>query len=184
MQEAPKTAPPKLPHDAEWLLTDGAGGFACGAVDGLSRRRYHAAWIAWPTGSERRHNVVAAFDERLPSTQPPAHLLAAHWRGQAQPSPGAGRVAFTARPLPTWTFTVGAAVLERTLALRPVAVGAPCLLVRYRNLGSAALRLEVRPLLGWCDADHLIAADERFDATVHARGASWGVRPDDRLPRK
>jgi predicted glycogen debranching enzyme len=40
----------------------------------------------------------------------------------------------------------------------------------------------IRPLLGWCDADHLPAAEPAFDGTIHARGASWGVQPNGLLP--
>lgn len=177
-----------LPGTAEWLSTDGAGGYACGAVDDLARRRYHGCWVVRPAGTARRRMVVAGFDERLLDgvllERGPVTLLShAHWRELPSPTPPQAEVTFVARPLPTWTFVAGERQLERTLALRRAGPGQPpCLLMRWRNPGAVAVRAVVRPLLGWCDADHLPAADERFDGTVQARGASWGVRPNELLP--
>ncbi|MCK5941795.1 MAG: glycogen debranching enzyme N-terminal domain-containing protein, partial [Planctomycetes bacterium] len=112
-----------------------------------------------------------------------AHLLHAHWRDQPLPSPAEAVVAFARWPLPTWTFETVHGSIERTVALRAEDGEQPAaLLVRWRNRSERPLRLEVRPLLGWCDADHLPPATESFDATVHARGASWGFRPTDELP--
>ncbi|MBZ0151703.1 MAG: glycogen debranching enzyme N-terminal domain-containing protein, partial [Planctomycetes bacterium] len=42
------------PPDAEWLLVDGQGGYACGSVDDLARRRYHGWWNVRRPGSARR----------------------------------------------------------------------------------------------------------------------------------
>src|SRR5690606_31889634 len=131
-------------------------------------------------------------------------ILVAVWRDLPQPAPGDGEASFVRRPVPTWTYATEFGVVERTIAMRrqaaPIgsdefgseesvgsagsAAGAtkPSLLIRYRNRSEHAIRLEVRPLLGWCHVDHLPPANEGFDHTVHARGASWGFRPTDELP--
>ncbi len=172
-----------LPGDAEWLLTDGAGGYACGSADDLPRRRYHGLWIVRPAGQPRRFLAVAGFDERIAIGGGVVHLTHAHWQDLAAPSAPQVTPAFAPRPLPAWTFRGADFAVERTVALRR-ANGArrPLCLVRWRHRGGAPLRLVVRPLLGWCDADHLPPAREQFDATVHAHGASWGVRPTTLLP--
>lgn len=166
----------------EWLLTDGAGGYACGTAADLPTRRYHGLWIARGAGA-RRHLIVAGLDERLVGPAGETFLMHAHWRSLPAPSAAEAQVSFVHRPLPRWTFQTADAVLERTVALQKTAGGVPpLLLVRWRCLGSRPQRLCVRPLLGWCDADKLPAVDPRFHGTVHARGASWGFRPDDSLP--
>ncbi len=172
-----------VPPDAEWLLTDGAGGYACGTADDLARRRYHGLWTVRPAGSARRRLVVAGLDERVQEGDRSIHLMHAHWRDLQAPSPPQARVGFVHRPLPRWSFTAGDVRLERTVALRRASAKEPALaLVRWHNRGPRPLRLVVRPLLGWCDADHLVHAHDGFDGTLHARGASWGVRPDGSLP--
>lgn len=179
------TVPPPLapPADAEWLLADGAGGYACGAVDGVPRRRYHGLWVARPAGSARRFAVVSGLDERIVVGDRHAAIWRAHWADQAEPMRPDADVAFAPGPLPAWTVDGDGFAVTRTVALQRAGNGHPPLcLVRWRNRGTASVRLLVRPLLGWCDADHLPPADDRFDGAVQAQGASWGVRPDARLP--
>lgn len=172
-----------LPADAEWLVTDGAGGYACGTVADLPKRRYHGLWVARPPASARRWMVVAGVDERLVEGGTETSLLHAHWAALPHAVPPEAAVTFVPRPHPRWTFRTGGHVVERSVVLQKVAADVePMLLVQWRNLGARALRLVVRPLLGWCDVDHLPPADERFDGTVHARGASWGFRPTPALP--
>ena len=132
---------------------------------------------------------MADLDERVGSQlsgeSPPrvASLMHAHWRGDPRASAPEADVTFARSPLPSWTFRTELGELERTVALqREDGAASPQLLVRWRNLSDHPVRLEVRPLLGWCDADHLPEASGSFDETVHARGDSWGVRPTDDLP--
>lgn len=180
-------------REREWLLTDGASGYGCGTAADLVTRRYHGLWVARADGSARRQMVVAGLDERVlpprrlggsePAAREVVHLMHAHWAGQPTPSRPQAEVAFARRPLPTWTFETALGTVERTVALQRLhGEQRPALLVRWRNRSTQKLRLVVRPLLGWCDADHLPPVDKGFDATVHARGASWGVRPNDALP--
>ena len=179
-----------LPVDSEWLLNDGRGGYACGTVGDLVMRRYHGLWIARLPATAKRSMVVAGLDERvqLPDADAdadaPASLMHAHWRSLPEPSPPAARVRFAHRPLPQWVFATEVGELERTVALRRAGDGdsPPVLLVRWRNRSANPMRLAVRPLLGCCDVDHLPPADDSFDGTVHARGASWGFRPRSDFP--
>ncbi len=175
----------------EWLLTDGRGGYGCGTAAGLPTRRYHGLWVARPEGIAERRMIVSGLDERIGPARtigesgdwPSANVMPAHWHDVAEPTPGAGMTSFARRPLPAWTFATEFGTVERSVALQPQAPGQePTLLVRWCNRSQHAVRLCVRPLLGWCNVDHLLQANESFDGTVHARGASWGFRPTDELP--
>lgn len=172
------------PATAEWLATDGAGGYGCGTVADLATRRYHGLWIAREAAGQRRHMVVAGLDERVAtaSNVAPVSLLHAHWADLPEAVPPQALVDFAPHPHPSWTFRGADFVLRRCVVLRRVDAGAPCLAVRWQNLGRAPLRLTVRPLLGCDDVDHLPPADEAIDRTVEARGASWGCRPNPRMP--
>ena len=181
-----------LPAAAEWLLTDGRGGYALGCVDGLPRRRYHGLWVARLPDAARRTMVVADLHEVVaePSgaIEGGVSLLRAHWA--TLPGPSSPRAEFTLldhRP-PTLSvrgvLATGAPFeLERGVVLQRADEGRPpALLVRWSNRGGAAVRLFVRPLLGLNDADHLPPARDDMDAAVLARGASWGFRPVAGLP--
>jgi predicted glycogen debranching enzyme len=177
-------APAGLPADAEWLQVDGRGGYACGTVADLATRRYHGLWIARPEDSARRCLAVAGLDERVGVGDQAVSLLHAHWATQPAPFAPQAETSFALRPCPTWTFRTARHTVERAVLLAAAAgpAGAPVLFVCWRNRGAEPLRLLVRPLLGFCDADHLPAAADGFDATVQARGASWGFRPSAVLP--
>jgi predicted glycogen debranching enzyme len=180
---ATRHAPHEPVGHAEWLLVDGAGGYASGCVDGLPRRRYHALWIVRRAGGARRFLCVAGLDERIVRGADVTFLMRAHWRSEAVPNTVAAPTTFARWPVPTWTFAAAGGQLERSVALRAHGPEVPAaLLVRYRNRTATAMRLDVRPLLGWHDADHLPPADDAYDATVQAQGASWGVRPNPTLP--
>ena len=47
---------------AEWLETDGLGGFASGTVSGIRTRRYHALLLAATTPPTGRMVLVNGFD--------------------------------------------------------------------------------------------------------------------------
>ena len=57
---------PQRPVDAsstaEWLETDGLGGFASGVVNGVRSRRYHALLLAATTPPTGRYVLVNGFD--------------------------------------------------------------------------------------------------------------------------
>lgn len=181
-------APPRdpfgvLPPLAEWLTTDGAGGYGCGTVADLPLRRYHGLWIARAADGARRHMVVAGLDERVTAPgRPPRSLLHAHWADLPEPVPPDAQVDFQPHPQPSWTFRGDGFALRRSVVLRRVDAGAPCLAVCWQNLGDRSLRLTVRPLLGTGDVDHLPPADDGIDREVLARGASWGFRANRNLP--
>ncbi len=188
---ATSKAAPAAPAATEWLLTDGRGGYACGTTADLATRRYHGLWVARLPDSARRQMIVAGLHERLGTGDSAVSLLHAHWATMAQPMAPQAVVTFEHRPWPCWTFRGvtpdgHSFAIERSVQLLRSEGGEgaaePCLCVRWRNLGSALVRLSVRPLLGLCDADHLPPANESWDATVHVRGASWGFQPEPALP--
>jgi glycogen debranching enzyme len=182
---------PAQPKATEWLLTDGRGGYACGTVADLATRRYHGLWVARLPDSARRQMIVSGLHERIGTGDSTVSLLHAHWMTMPQPMAPQAVVTFEHRPWPCWTFRGvtpegHSFAIERSVQLQRTDGGEgaaePCLCVRWRNLGSALVRLSVRPLLGLCDADHLPPANDTFDGTVHVRGASWGFRPAPLLP--
>ncbi|NLT70702.1 MAG: hypothetical protein GXX91_08400 [Verrucomicrobiaceae bacterium] len=58
----PATLPPA---DAEWLETDGLGGFASGTVSGIRTRRYHALLLTATAPPSGRMVLVNGFDASL-----------------------------------------------------------------------------------------------------------------------
>ncbi|MEY2982133.1 MAG: amylo-alpha-1,6-glucosidase [Planctomycetota bacterium] len=156
--------------EAEWLETDGRGGFASGTVRGVRTRRYHGLLIAWPAGLTRRHLFVAGLRADLLLEGGPAGA----WPGQA-PIRG-----FRLSPHPVWELATSEGPLQvEVLSGR----GAPVTLVRWTlAAGSRPCRLRVRPALACREADALHFRNDALDPAVTPVPGGFRARPYPSLP--
>ncbi|HLV59094.1 MAG TPA: amylo-alpha-1,6-glucosidase [Natronosporangium sp.] len=136
----------------EWLVADGAGGYASGTVAGLATRRYHGLLVPAVAGPARRRVALAALD---PVVQLPGGArvrLGTHqWAsGAVDPAGHALLERFDlVDGLPRWRWRVGEVVLQRELAMRH---GRPHLAVVDRLLAGGPVELAVDVLCTWRDA--------------------------------
>ncbi|GGM65172.1 amylo-alpha-1,6-glucosidase [Dactylosporangium sucinum] len=105
----------------EWLVPDGAGGYAMGTVPGLRTRRYHGLLVvAEPGRPARRHLGLAALDPVLTLPSGATVELAAHeWSGGTVSPQGHTLLERfeLVDGLPRWRWRIGPVVLERELAM-------------------------------------------------------------------
>ncbi len=167
---------------AEWLETDGLGGFASGTVGGIRTRRYHALLLcatAPPTG---RHVLVNGFDASVAVGGRKAALSAqAYVPGVV--SPDASRLErFEPEPWPRWTFRLpdGRRVEHELFACH----GAARVVLRWRLVpgGGAPAQLELRPFLSGRDYHALHHENPAFRFEVERRGAALVFRPYPGVP--
>lgn len=150
-------APERMPTHgrAEWLLTNGLGGFAMGCAHGVPERRYHALLIgalAPPVG--RVVGLTGIADAVTAEFHTPRGVVAERralsgfrfrgWSGEFAPPPAsfaadASAVTWTYRP---WGAGRGV-VVERRLRL---VAGRNAAVVTYTVHGQGRLRLELSPL--------------------------------------
>src|SRR5688572_27730032 len=90
---------------AEWLETDGLGGFASGTVCGVRTRRYHGLLLAATTPPTGRMMLVNGV-EAWAVTPRGRFALSSHLYqpGVRHPDGASRLVAFAHRPWPTWTW--------------------------------------------------------------------------------
>src|SRR5215831_12278422 len=92
---------------AEWLETDGLGGFSSGTIGGPRTRRYHALLCAALEPPSRRHVLVNGLDATVETTAGRLALSSQRYEPDVTFPDGASRlVAFTSEPWPTWTFAL------------------------------------------------------------------------------
>ncbi|MBA2321223.1 MAG: glycogen debranching enzyme family protein [Deltaproteobacteria bacterium] len=144
----------------EWLVTNGAGGFASGTVAGPRTRRYHGLLVAALDPPAARTVMVAEVHEvlELPDGQTPLH--ASRWRdGSVSPRGYEHTEAFWLEgTVPVWRFCVGEFALEKRVFMAP---GKNATVVSYRLArGPRPTRLAVKVLAGHRD----------FHSTTHAGG--------------
>ncbi|MCC5787874.1 MAG: glycogen debranching enzyme family protein [Phycisphaerales bacterium] len=137
---------------AEWVLTNGMGGFAMGTVLGVPTRRYHGLLISAMSPPVGRVMSLSALDEAvyIGSSDTPVRLTLFHFKDDPErPDRHPGLVRFErgcAHCAWTWMIEAGGERVELKRTLR---------LVRGRNAAEvvyefgdspAAVRLDVRPL--------------------------------------
>ncbi|HTD38842.1 MAG TPA: glycogen debranching enzyme N-terminal domain-containing protein, partial [Candidatus Limnocylindrales bacterium] len=136
----------------EWLLTNGRGGYAMGTVAGTLTRRYHGLLIAAADPPVTRRLIVARLDLDADYDGRAYALATNRWRSGAI-APEGWRLAeafAVADGLPTWTYALGDALLEVTLAMPRGADATAVLLRAARARGP----LGVRGRLVVADRDH------------------------------
>ncbi len=166
---------------AEWLETDGLGGYAMGTVGGRRTRKYHGLLITARTPPTDRVLLVNGFDATIEidgssvplSTQLyPPYVVA--------PDNSRTLDGFTTDPWPTWQFLLpdGRRITQELLMPR----GRSATILRWRCQGdrSSPVRLQVTPFLSGRD-HHAIHHENpafEFEPTRFDGGLVWQPYPD------
>lgn len=175
--EAPTVLAPALPSlDAEWLETDGLGGFASGTVSGIRTRREHAILLvaaARPArgGAPHTHGVVLVngLDARVATPHGMVDLSSHHYDPDVVHPEGHRHIeSFTTDPWPTWVFLLegGTRVEQQLFSLR----GTPGVVMTWSVIEgpSAGARLMVRPLISGREAHALHQANPHFHSEAQS----------------
>ena len=135
----------------EWLVPDGAGGYAMGTANGLRTRRYHALLVAAEQAGSARRVGLASLDPVLVTASGAQERLAVHEWASGAVSPHGHTLleSFTfEHGLPRWRWRVGGTVLEAELA---AVHGRPAYGYVYRLLSGGPVTLRVEALCTWRD---------------------------------
>lgn len=153
--------------NAEWLETDGLGGFAMGTASGIRTRRYHGLLTTATTPPTGRVVLVSGFDAWIETDCGRVALTTQNYRGGVQHPDGASRIeSFDIAPWPVWRFRLdGGALIEHELFMP---YGHPMVCLRWRIIppeshsANEAKRLIVRPFLAARDYHSLQHESDRF----------------------
>ncbi|MFI5269810.1 MAG: glycogen debranching enzyme N-terminal domain-containing protein, partial [Chloroflexota bacterium] len=134
---------------AEWLYTNGLGGYASSTLCGCNTRRYHGLLVAALEPPVKRTVLVSKLDETLWVGQIPFELGTNEFQDGTIHPQGQQYLARFERPLgiPTFTYSFQGWRLEKKVWLDQ---NQTTTIVRYvlREAPSAS-RLEVRPLCAY-----------------------------------
>ena len=171
---------PLLP-DAEWVVTNGLGGFALSTVSGRNARRYHGLLVAATTPPTGRAVLLAKLEETLAVGEERFELSVNRYAGRLHPRGDLYLRAFRPDPFPTWEYEAGGVRLRRSLFL---AHGEETLAVTWELVGEAPapVRLEVRPLLAFRDHHALRTPDAPCDPSVVREESAFLLHPAPGLP--
>jgi predicted glycogen debranching enzyme len=172
--------------EAEWLESDGFGGFASGTVGGERTRRYHALLLHAARPPTGRVVLVNGMQAWLESTNGGRYPLTRqrYMPGNVYPEAMAELLDFDTTPWPTWRFCIDehSSVTAETFVAR--SSGETVLRWRLENSGQRddTLTLKVRPLISGRDYHSLHHENAAFDFTAHALGTTVRWQPYRDLP--
>jgi len=168
---------------AEWLETDGLGGFASGTTtSGLRTRRYHALLLASLRPPAQRFVLVNGFDAWVETPGGIVPITSQRYLpGIDAPANALRHARFDSEPWPRWTFTLpDGTSLEQELFVRHED---PTVCLRWRlSRRKARSTLWVRPFLSGRDLHALHHENPafRFAAEPWGNGLLW--RPYEGVP--
>jgi predicted glycogen debranching enzyme len=133
--------------EAEWLETDGLGGFASGPVAGPATRRYHAVLVAALMPPARRTTLVNGFEAWIETASGRWPLTSHRYVPDVTAPDGSDCITgFASDPWPTWSYRLGDGLelVHELIVLH----GAPMTALSWRlNVRRPDAVLVVRPFL-------------------------------------
>jgi predicted glycogen debranching enzyme len=168
--------------EAEWLESDGLGGYASGTVSGIRTRRYHALLLCATQPPASRVALVNGVEAWVTTASGRAAISAQRYVPDVVYPDGNRRILdFTIVPWPTWTFDAGDGnrVVQEILVDR----AACATVLRWRRVaGQGPCTIEVRPLLSGRDHHALHHENPAFDFASCTIGGNVVWRPYGGLP--
>ena len=158
-----------LTADAEWLETDGLGGYAMGRADGVRTRRYHALLTAARTPPGERVTLVNGFDAWVECDGERIPITSQRYVGDVLHPDGVTRlVDFSSTPWPTWRYRLpdGTELVQELLMEH----GSPLVALAWHCTTPCAGELVVRPFLSVRDTHTTTHENSSFDLTSDVSG--------------
>jgi len=128
----------------EWLLADGAGGYASSTVLVCPTRRYHGLWVPALRPPLARHVVLSHIDEHLITADGETWLSTTEYSGGFHPDGAAVAERFEAEPLPQLVSRAGGATVGRHVVLLSEGNG---VCIAYEVQADGDWTLDLAPML-------------------------------------
>ena len=137
--------------EKEWLVTNGLGGFASGAVNGSNARRYHGLLVAALRPPTERHLVLSKLDESV-TLEGEEHGIYAFKSGGYVQAGYNYLESFSADILPTFHYRVKDIFIEKKICM---VQGENTTVIIYKITGGQkAIELKITPLINFRNYHH------------------------------
>ena len=163
----------------EWLETNGIGGFASSTVNGCNTRRYHGLLVAATKPPVGRAVLLSKMEETLIIDGRRLELGTNRYPGAIHPQGFQYLKQFRLDPFPTFTFSVDATEIEKTLFM---VEGENTTVIQYRVKGAAKAQLEIRPLIAFRDYHSLTHENGALDGRIDQQSGLMSLSPYAGLP--
>jgi predicted glycogen debranching enzyme len=166
--------------DAEFLVTNGLGGYATTTIAGVNTRKYHGLLIATLSPPARRIVVLSRVEEEILNGRP-LPLATSEYPGTFHPEGFRRLMAFSNDPHPRWAFQGDGWTVEKELLLLP---GENTVVLRYTLVGAPhPLTMHLRPLFALRSIHELmIQWNAPLTATPKTGPQHLRIAPTSRTP--
>ncbi|VVC00223.1 Amylo-alpha-1,6-glucosidase [uncultured archaeon] len=128
----------------EWLISNGAGGYASSTAIGMNTRKYHGLLIAPLKGTANRHVLLSKMEETALVDGEKISLSTNEYKDTLFPGGYKQQVGFSFSTHPIFSYSLGGARLEKSVRM---VHGHDATVVSYRLVTGKEAELEIRPLL-------------------------------------
>ena len=166
---------------AEWIETDGLGGFASGTVSGIRTRRYHALLLTATTPPTGRVVLVNGCDIWVTTPRGRFAISSQRYAPNVIHPDGASRIqSFEHEPWPRWRYKIAEDVfVGQELLVRP---GEAAIYLSWWIEGETEAKLEVRPFFSGRDFHSLLSANDSFRFELKENGERISFHPNENFP--
>jgi predicted glycogen debranching enzyme len=154
----------------EWLLADGAGGYASSTALLCGTRRYHGLWVPALKPPVDRRVALAHMEEKLRAGGSETFLSTAEYDAGFFPDGSPHTLSFSLDPLPRLVSRVGNVEVEREVLLLRDGAGV-CLTYRVRAEGAWAL--DLAPFVAMRSMHALLYRHEGLHVEPLAADSGW-----------
>lgn len=132
----------------EWLVTNGTGGYSSSTICGANTRRYHGVLVAATNPPAERKIFVSKVEEAVTLGGQTFRLSTNEYPDVFYPEGYRYLHYFSRTPLPTSTFKIGQAILEKTVFM---VNGSNTTVIEYHNRSPFELPVWINPLFVYRD---------------------------------
>jgi predicted glycogen debranching enzyme len=144
---------------AEWLLSNGIGGYASSTVSGANTRRYHGLLVASLNPPVERKVMVSKVEETIVTEDGNFELGSNFYPGVIYPDGYKTIESFERNPLPRTVFYKTGRKLAKTVFM---VNGSNTTVVEYENAGAIGITLQLAPMLLFRDYHSLYREEDSF----------------------
>ncbi len=144
---------------AEWLVTNGIGGYASTTVSGANTRRYHGLLVAALNPPVERKVMVSKVEETIVTEDENFDLGSNFYPGVVHPQGYKTIESFERNPLPKTVFYKRGHRLSKTVFM---VHSSNTTVVEYENVGAISVKLQLTPMYLYRDYHSLYHEDDSF----------------------
>ena len=164
---------------AEWLETNGSGGFCCSTDTERNERKYHGLLVCPVRGYEGRYHFLSAADSALLDGSG-LTLGTNIYPGAVYPESDKYIVSREFLPWPGWVYSNGGSTVKKEVFMRK---GETAVWIAYTLLeGPESAGLALKLLFTFRNSNELTKANDSINKTIVKTDEGLTVRPYDGLP--